>query len=156
MATCAAPSARRHARAAHANAGARLPGGGGTARSFRTTSSFKGVLVVNSHPSSPAGPADPVYALPSFLSPDAWHHIVASLQLSPQQARIVALILQGKQDKEIAAELHLNRYTIRTYLRRVFDRVELEDRMELVLRIFAICSNRWQAAVVGVPLTGDT
>jgi len=109
---------------------------------------------VDSH--RPSAGVDPVYALPSFLSPDAWHHIVASLQLSPQQARIVALILQGKQDKEIAAELHLNRYTIRTYLRRVFDRVELEDRMALVLRIFALCSNRWQGAIHSVPLLGDT
>lgn len=111
---------------------------------------------MNSHPSSPAGPADPVYALPSFLSPDAWQHIVASLQLSPQQARIVALILQGKQDKEIAAELHLNRYTIRTYLRRVFDRASIENRMGLVLRILELCSNYRAAAHTSVPHLGDT
>jgi DNA-binding CsgD family transcriptional regulator len=88
----------------------------------------------------PSAGSDPVYALPPFLSADAWQHVVESLQLSPQQARIVALILHGKQDKEIAVELGLNRYTIRTYLRRVFDRTGLEDRMALVLHIFAVCS----------------
>jgi DNA-binding CsgD family transcriptional regulator len=103
----------------------------------------------------PSAELDPVYALPSFLSADAWHHIVAELHLSPQQARIVALILQGKQDKEIAAELRLNRYTIKTYLRRVFDRASLEDRMGLVLRIFELCSNHWPAADTSVPLLGD-
>lgn len=95
-------------------------------------------------PTPPPGRVDPVYALPAFLSPDAWQHIVAELQLSPQQARIVSLILQGKQDKEIAAELNLNRYTIKTYLRRIFDRLNLDDRLALVLRIFAICSTEWQ------------
>lgn len=109
---------------------------------------------MNSHRS--AAGTDPVYVLPAFLSADAWQHIVAELQLSPQQARIVALILQGKQDKEIAAELNLNRYTIRTYLRRVFDRAELEDRMALVLRIFALCSILWQQSTDPVPLGGDT
>jgi DNA-binding NarL/FixJ family response regulator len=87
----------------------------------------------------PAG-SDPVYALPPFLSADAWQHVVESLKLSPQQARIVALILHGKQDKEIAAELRLNRYTIKTYLRRIFDRTGLEDRMAIVLHILALCS----------------
>jgi DNA-binding NarL/FixJ family response regulator len=108
------------------------------------------------NPHRPSAGTHPVYALPAFLSPDAWQHIVTELQLSPQQARIVALILQGKQDKEIAAELHLNRYTIRTYLRRVFDRSELDDRMALVLRIFAVCCEHWRAGPVGVPLLGDT
>ena len=107
-------------------------------------------------PTPPPGRADPVYALPSFLSPEAWQHIVAELQLSPQQARIVALILQGKQDKEIAAELHLNRYTIRTYLRRVFDRGSLEDRMTLVLRIFELCMDRRRYTAASVPIVGDT
>ena len=84
----------------------------------------------------------PGFPIPLFLTADEWRHIVHSLHLSPQQARIVSLILQGKQDKEMSAELGLNRYTIRTYLRRIFDRADLEDRMELVLHIFALCSRR--------------
>jgi DNA-binding NarL/FixJ family response regulator len=79
---------------------------------------------------------------PPFLDADDWQYVVTCLQLSPQQTRVVSLILQGKQDKEISRELGLNRYTIRTYLRRVFDRVGLEDRMELVLHIFALCLHR--------------
>jgi len=79
------------------------------------------------------------------------------MQLSPQQARIISLILQGKQDKEMAAALGLNRYTTRTYLRRVFDRIGVEDRMGLVLHIFALCSGRHRNAdCLSVPLMGDT
>ena len=69
---------------------------------------------------------------PSFLTAEDWQHIVKSLELSQQQARIVCLILHGKQDKEMSSQLRLNRYTIRSYLRRVFDRIGVEDRMELV------------------------
>jgi len=98
----------------------------------------------------------PAPALPQFLSAEEWRLVVASMQLSPQQARIVSLILQGKQDKEMAAALGLNRYTIRTYLRRVFDRVGVEDRMGLVLHIFAMCSTRRREGGCGaVPSLGD-
>lgn len=38
-------------------------------------------------------------ATPGFLSAGDWRRIVAELKLSRQQARIVSLILQGKQDK---------------------------------------------------------
>lgn len=147
--SAAAPSRRRPEHAGLGSVWGHLPR---PAMCDRGSFQAKGYLMDARRPS--AG-LDPVYALPSFLSADAWQHIVAELHLSPQQARIVALILQGKQDKEIAAELHLNRYTIRTYLRRVFDRVELEDRMALVLRIFALCQDH-SRATDGVPLMGDT
>lgn len=67
-----------------------------------------------------------------------WQTISKKLDLSPQQTRIVELLLCGYQDKEIAAELRLTVSTVRTYLKRIFDRVEVRDRMALVLHIFAL------------------
>jgi len=76
---------------------------------------------------------------PAFpLRPAAWQHVIAELKLSPQQARIVEQILLGKRDKQIALALGLELPTIRTYLRRIFDRADVSDRMELVLRVFTI------------------
>lgn len=66
-----------------------------------------------------------------------WHIIAQALHLSPQQKRIVELILCGYQDKEIADELTLSVPTIRTYLKRTFDRIPVADRMGLVLHVFA-------------------
>lgn len=63
---------------------------------------------------------------------------MASLRLPPRQADIVRLILQGKQDKEIAAALGLRRSTIRTYLARIFARLGVSDRVQLIL---CICSD---------------
>lgn len=87
-------------------------------------------------------PVERIDSLPCFLASSDWQYIVHALRFSPQQAKIVSLILQKKQDKEISAKLGLNRSTIRTYLRRVFDRVGVEDRMELVLHVFALCLRR--------------
>lgn len=67
-----------------------------------------------------------------------WNEIVAVMELSPQQARIVELLLRGLRDKEIAHELDLGVPTVRTYFRRIFDRAQVEDRVGLILRILAI------------------
>ncbi|MGA3065579.1 MAG: helix-turn-helix transcriptional regulator [Tepidisphaeraceae bacterium] len=66
-----------------------------------------------------------------------WAALVAAMELSLQQAKIVELILQGKQDKQIASELGLSMHTVRTYLNRIFARFEVTDRVGLVLRVFA-------------------
>jgi DNA-binding NarL/FixJ family response regulator len=66
-----------------------------------------------------------------------WDEIAASLKFSPQEKRIVAGILRGLRDKEIAAELGVGMPTIRTYLTRVFLKTGESDRMAIVLRLFA-------------------
>jgi DNA-binding NarL/FixJ family response regulator len=71
-----------------------------------------------------------------LLSPGEWKEIVARLGLSPAQARIVRLILQGHQDKQIAARLDLKMPTVRTYMSRIFTRLDVADRVEVVLLVF--------------------
>jgi DNA-binding NarL/FixJ family response regulator len=74
-----------------------------------------------------------------------WREAAIALGLSRQQVRIIALVMQGKTDKEIAAELSLSKYTVRTYLKRIFARLEVSDRIGLVLAIVAgsrpVCSH---------------
>jgi len=66
-----------------------------------------------------------------------WEALVDSLRLSPQQTRIVKLILQGKADKQIAREMGLRVPTVRAHLTRVFHRLGVTDRVGLVVRVFA-------------------
>jgi DNA-binding CsgD family transcriptional regulator len=80
--------------------------------------------------------------LPRVAAPDAlgewqWKRVVVLLGLSPQQARIVARILEGKPDKQIAREMGVRVPTVRTYLTRIFQRTGAADRVELVLHVFA-------------------
>lgn len=84
------------------------------------------------------GRANPPLPLPA----EAWADIARVLELAPQQTRIVELILRGKRDKQIATELGLSVPTVRTYLKRVFERVGVQDRVELILRVFAVAWER--------------
>jgi DNA-binding NarL/FixJ family response regulator len=67
-----------------------------------------------------------------------WRAVQTKLALSPQQTRIVELILQGRQDKHIAEALNLTVPTVRTYLTRIFVRTDTPDRLALVLHVFAL------------------
>ena len=59
-----------------------------------------------------------------------------ALHLSPKQARIVGLILEGKRDKQIAATLKMSISTVRTHLGRIFIRLGVADRVELLVHVF--------------------
>jgi DNA-binding NarL/FixJ family response regulator len=75
----------------------------------------------------------------SPLTADECRELVCTLGLSPQQARIVELILEGKKDKQIAVVLGLRRCTVRTYLGRIFIRLGVTDRMGLAACLLAHC-----------------
>jgi DNA-binding NarL/FixJ family response regulator len=81
---------------------------------------------------------EPGKSLPPLpLSAKQWVALAQSLRLAPQQERIVELILRGMRDKAIASELQLRVSTVRTYLNRTFARLGVDDRMALVLKLFA-------------------
>jgi len=67
-----------------------------------------------------------------------YREAVRRLGLSRQQARIVELLMQGKADKEIAAKLKLSKHTVRTYLKRISQRLGVSGRVETMLAIVAI------------------
>jgi DNA-binding NarL/FixJ family response regulator len=52
--------------------------------------------------------------------------------LSPREVEILRLIALGHTSAEIAARLHLSRRTIETYRARIFEKLELRTRAELV------------------------
>jgi DNA-binding CsgD family transcriptional regulator len=76
-----------------------------------------------------------------ILTAEEWNRAVIALRLSPQQGRIIELILQAKRDKEIAAALDVNIWTVRTHLTRLFTRLGVADRVELILLVFAAVRN---------------
>lgn len=78
---------------------------------------------------------------PKFLSPAEWANVVESLPLTRRQKQIVQLILQAKQQKEIAAALKLSKHTVHAYMGQIFHQLEVTDRTELMLMLFA-CRDR--------------
>ncbi len=76
--------------------------------------------------------------LPLPMDEAIWKTIADRLALSSQQTRIVEQILCGKQDKEVASTLGLTVPTIRTYMKRIYARTGTNDRLTLVLHVFAM------------------
>ncbi|HWR16025.1 MAG TPA: response regulator transcription factor [Terriglobales bacterium] len=54
-------------------------------------------------------------------------------RLTNKELRIVALIVQGYKNKEIATELGTTEQVIKNYLRNVYDKIGVSDRLELAL-----------------------
>jgi DNA-binding NarL/FixJ family response regulator len=53
--------------------------------------------------------------------------------LTPKETRIVALIVQGCRNRDIAIRLKTTEQVIRNYLRSIFDKTGVSDRLELAL-----------------------
>jgi len=115
-----------------------MPLGGGSLSVLGTDALFLGIPTMGSHRRIVTQTRLPPASLFPLTS-DEWHHAMRSLTLTPQQAKIVELILHGRQDKQIASALHLSQATVRTHLARLFARLEINDRVELVLRVLASC-----------------
>ena len=54
-------------------------------------------------------------------------------RLTPKELQIVALIVQGCKNKEIASQLNTKEQVIKNYLRSIFDKTGVSDRLELAL-----------------------
>lgn len=54
-------------------------------------------------------------------------------RLTPKELKIVALIVQGCKNKEIAIRLNTTEQVIKNYLRSVYDKTGVSDRLELAL-----------------------
>jgi len=64
--------------------------------------------------------------------------MVDRLELSGQQARVAEMVMRGLGDKEIAAELGIGKGTVRTYIARLFVKMNVQDRIGLVVRLFVL------------------
>jgi len=54
-------------------------------------------------------------------------------RLTPKELQIVALIAEGSKNKEIALQLGTKEQVVKNYLRKVYDKLGVADRLELAL-----------------------
>jgi DNA-binding NarL/FixJ family response regulator len=54
-------------------------------------------------------------------------------RLTPKEIQIVALIAQGCKNRQIAEQLHTKEQVIKNYLRSIYDKTGVSDRLELAL-----------------------
>jgi DNA-binding CsgD family transcriptional regulator len=65
-----------------------------------------------------------------------WIELTNNLRMSTRQAQIALCLLSGLGDKQIASQLGISVHTVRTYLDRMFTKMDVRDRNEMVVSIF--------------------
>ena len=76
--------------------------------------------------------------LPLPLPPETWEQLATELKLSPRHREIIELILRNRCDKQIVSESGIPHSTLRTHINRIFHRHRVQDRLDLVLFLFAL------------------
>ncbi|MCB0208589.1 MAG: helix-turn-helix transcriptional regulator [Anaerolineae bacterium] len=66
------------------------------------------------------------------FNPEISNHPV---NLSPREQEIVRLVAKGHSNKVIAKVLDISPWTVSTHLRRVFVKLEVSSRAEMVARV---------------------
>lgn len=79
-----------------------------------------------------------------LFSEQEWTQLKQHLHLPPRQAEIARHIMCGKSDKQIASAMGISITTVRTHVSRLFRKLDLNDRMELMLHVFA-CLRQYDA-----------
>jgi DNA-binding NarL/FixJ family response regulator len=73
-----------------------------------------------------------------FLSGEDWVRVSTKLDLTQRELSVAVLIFEGKTRAQIARKLHIAPGTVRVYIDRLFDKLNVVDRVGLVLRIVRI------------------
>ena len=68
-----------------------------------------------------------------IFSEDQWQTVHDRLGLPARQREVVRHLFSGQSDKQIAENIGIALPTVRSHLRRMYTRFEVQDRTELVL-----------------------
>ena len=69
--------------------------------------------------------------------PGEWRSLASCLGLSPRECGIVRAVFDGNSEKDTAARLGLSPHTVHTYLWRIYRKLQVQSREELLVRVFA-------------------
>lgn len=81
---------------------------------------------------SPNNPAE------GLLTPEDWEKLTSEMGISAREQSVAELLFVGKSRKQIAQELHCAMGTVRVHIDRLFDKLNVSDRLEFAIRIIRI------------------
>jgi DNA-binding CsgD family transcriptional regulator len=65
-----------------------------------------------------------------------WQLIVDSLRLSAREAQILLRVFDNQKNIAIAMDLGISAHTVHTYFERMYRKLGVQDRCDLVVRVF--------------------
>ena len=79
------------------------------------------------------------------------------VQLTPKESLIVSCVTQGMKNKEIALRVGTTEQVVKNYLRKVYDKLGVADRLELALYCLhnRVLENAPKPAVAATPARGN-
>ena len=72
-----------------------------------------------------------------FISEEAWELLGGDLRLSGRERQIVRHIFADRKEGDMAAELGISPHTIHTHLDRLYHKLAVKSRVELVVRVMS-------------------
>ena len=65
-----------------------------------------------------------------------WDRIARQLELSPRELQIVRLVTVDAKEHTVARRLGISVHTVHTHLKRIYAKLGVSSRVELILEIF--------------------
>ena len=74
----------------------------------------------------------------TVFSDDAWQRLTGVLALSGRESEILQAVFEDQKEHCIAANLGISSHTVHTHLERIYRKLHVSSRVELVVRVFAV------------------
>ena len=73
----------------------------------------------------------------SLFSDQEWSRITESLRLSPRERQVTQGVLEDLKESAIARRLGISRHTVHTHIERIYHKLTVSSRVQLVVRVVA-------------------
>lgn len=73
--------------------------------------------------------------LNQWLTPEVWRALRARLKLSPRECEIVRGVVEDLSERGMALELGISHHTVHTHLERVYRKLGVASRPQLIRRV---------------------
>ncbi len=73
----------------------------------------------------------------ALLSSGVWPNVASLLRLSPRELQVVKGVFQDNKEERIAADLGISSHTVGTYLQRIYAKLRVGSRPQLIVRVVA-------------------
>jgi DNA-binding CsgD family transcriptional regulator len=73
----------------------------------------------------------------SLFPLSVWPQLGTALRLSPREMQIVQGVFEDRKEESIAYELGISPHTVNTYFQRLYAKLRVSSRPQLILRVMA-------------------